>query len=75
MGLITIILWFSRNGFGSGWGDYFEAAGDGTVVMLTAISLFFIPARNGKPGEKILDVSVFKELAWDIIILLGKAWA
>ncbi len=83
--IVTAILWITRKGidFGglafSGWGatmPYGKMIDDGTVAIMMATVLFFIPAkRNSKDVEMLLDKKVFSELPWSIVLLFGGGFA
>jgi len=49
---------------------------DGTVAVFMASLLFFLPTRsqNAKTAT-LMDVTVFKNLPWDIVILFGGGFA
>jgi len=82
---ITAVLWvFRKNlvlGFVTipGWSNLLPTSkliDDGTVAVIMASIMFFFPTRN--PDAKtatLMDVTVFKDLPWDIIILFGGGFA
>jgi sodium-dependent dicarboxylate transporter 2/3/5 len=82
---ITAVLWvFRKNlvlGFITipGWSNLLPTSkliDDGTVAIFMASLLFFFPARNPKAKTAtLMDVTVFKDLPWDIIILFGGGFA
>ncbi|MFC1815504.1 SLC13 family permease [Thermodesulfobacteriota bacterium] len=83
--VITAVLWvFRKNlvlGFVTipGWSNLLPTSkliDDGTVAIFMASLLFFFPTRN--PTAKtatLMDVTVFKNLPWDIVILFGGGFA
>jgi len=83
--VLTAILWVFRKdlvlGFVTipGWSNLLPNAkliDDGTVAIFMASLLFFFPTRN--PSAKsatLMDVTVFKNLPWDIVILFGGGFA
>ena len=66
LGGFTLRGWASRGGFG-------RMVGDGAVAVGIAILLFALPARS-RPG-RILDVSAFGKLPWDVVVLFGGGFA
>jgi sodium-dependent dicarboxylate transporter 2/3/5 len=85
--VLTAILWIFRKnlvlGFMTipGWSNLLPNAkliDDGTVAIFMASLLFFFPTRNAKAKAKsatLMDVTVFKNLPWDIVILFGGGFA
>ncbi len=81
----TAILWvFRKNlqlGFVTipGWSNLIPNAkliDDGTVALFMASILFFVPAKNPKmETATLMDVTVFKALPWNIILLFGGGFA
>ncbi len=83
--VITAVLWIFRKnltlGFVTipGWSNLLPTSkliDDGTVAIFMASVLFFLPTRD--PGAKtatLMDVTVFKSLPWDIVILFGGGFA
>ena len=76
-------LWLSRSDliFGEvkipGWARLFgnpEFVNDGTVAILMAGLLFFIPTKS-KPGERILNWETATRLPWQIVLLFGGGFA
>ncbi len=47
---------------------------DGTVAMMAALSLFFIPSGRAK-GERLVDWSTVDKLPWNILLLFGGGFA
>ncbi len=82
---LTALLWvFRKNlflGFVTipGWSNLLPTSkliDDGTVAIFMASLLFFFPSRNPKAETAtLMDVTVFKDLPWDIIILFGGGFA
>lgn len=82
---ITAVLWvFRKNlvlGFVTipGWSYLLPTSkliDDGTVAVFMASLLFFFPSRNPEAKTAtLMDVTVFKNLPWDIIILFGGGFA
>ena len=83
--LLTALLWvFRKNlvlGFITipGWSNLLPTSkliDDGTVAVVMASILFFFPSRNPEAKTAtLMDVTVFKDLPWDIIILFGGGFA
>jgi len=83
--VLTAILWvFRKNlvlGFVTlpGWSNLLPNAkliDDGTVAIFMASLLFFFPTRSAKAkSATLMDVTVFKNLPWDIVILFGGGFA
>ncbi|GAV65229.1 Na_sulph_symp domain-containing protein [Cephalotus follicularis] len=74
---MLIALWMTRSITDDipGWGALFNGrAGDGTVSVMMATSLFIIPNKKRK-GEKLMDWNDCKKLPWNIILLLGAGFA
>ncbi len=78
----TAFLWIFRKklalGFVTipGWSDLLpfpEMLDDGTVALIMAMILFFIPATGY--GTRIIDESIFQKLPWSIVILFGGGFA
>ncbi len=82
---ITAFLWVFRKsldlGFTTipGWSDllpYPEMIDDGTVAVLMAMTLFFIPAGNGDDStSRLMDADIIRKLPWDIVLLFGGGFA
>jgi sodium-dependent dicarboxylate transporter 2/3/5 len=78
-------LWIFRSdlNFGflviPGWSNIFpnkEFIDDGTVAITMALLLFIIPAKDQKENSsKILDITAFRKIPWEIIILFGGGFA
>jgi sodium-dependent dicarboxylate transporter 2/3/5 len=83
--VLTAILWvFRKNlflGFMTipGWSNLLPTAkliDDGTVAIFMAFLLFFFPTRSPQAkSSTIMDVKVFKNLPWDIVLLFGGGFA
>lgn len=81
--ILLALLWLSRSDldFGSvkipGWGNIFdnpEFVNDGTVAIMMAVILFFIPSKNDN-GQKILNWETAGKLPWHIVLLFGGGFA
>lgn len=93
--LVVILLWCTRTGIGSipGWAALFpsqEYIGDGSVALLGAFILFFLPSKNSPgPGSgdssssgsnskeysTIMDWEYMRNFPWEIIVLFGGGFA
>ncbi|MCP4360658.1 MAG: DASS family sodium-coupled anion symporter [Chloroflexi bacterium] len=84
--IITALLWVFRKditlgGFTiPGWSNLLGdiSVDDGTVAMIMAMLLFFIPTRSPEARSKsstLVDVTVFRSLPWAVIILFGGGFA
>ncbi len=77
---LTALAWMTRKGIAGdsfnipGWSSLLPYPGvdDSTVAMFSALLLFLIPIRDGKP---ILDHKAIGRLPWEILILLGGGFA
>lgn len=59
--IITALAWVSR---GLVWKDYFPGIDDSTIVLLSAIILFFIPTKDNQSDKKIFskrENSIYKD--------------
>jgi solute carrier family 13 (sodium-dependent dicarboxylate transporter), member 2/3/5 len=81
--IILALLWLSRSDldFGSvkipGWGSLFanpEYVNDGTVAIMMAVILFFIPSKEDR-NLKILNWETAAKLPWHIVLLFGGGFA
>lgn len=82
---ITAFLWIFRGGFNleivqvPGWSELFpvpEFIDDGTIAVGMALLLFFIPNKQRRAKQRaLLDVSVFRKIPWEIILLFGGGFA
>jgi len=79
----VIILWLTRSelDFGRvtipGWSRIFsnpEYVNDGTVAILMALPLFFVPSKR-ESGMHIMNWETAKELPWNIVLLFGGGFA
>jgi len=83
--IVTAVLWvFRKNlvlGFVTipGWSNLLPTSkliDDGTVAVVMASLLFFFPTRNPEAKTAtLMDVTVFKNIPWDIVILFGGGFA
>ena len=84
----TAFLWMFRSNIeiGSltipGWSSLLsfpELIDDGTVAIFMSILLFILPARNNNEEENshhaILNLSAFRKIPWEIILLFGGGFA
>ncbi len=78
--VLTALAWITRRDldFGAfvlpGWAHLLPApklANDGVVAAAAAVLLFMLPAREGR----LLDARAFRELPWDVVLLLGGGFA
>jgi sodium-dependent dicarboxylate transporter 2/3/5 len=81
--ILLALLWLSRSGldFGGfkipGWATLFDSpeyVNDGTVAIMMAVMLFFIPSRTEK-GQRILTWETAGKLPWHIVLLFGGGFA
>ncbi len=81
--LLLALLWLTRSDitFGNfvipGWSEIFKTPtfiNDGTVAIMMAIPLFFIPSRNRK-GKYLMDWNTATKLPWNIVLLFGGGFA
>lgn len=79
---VVAVLWVFRSdlNLGSfivpGWNRLhpaLKALDDGTVALLVALLLFFIPAK-ARPGP-LLEGSTFAKVPWDVLLLFGGGFA
>lgn len=69
--LSQMALWFARSIYSNyGLGDL----DDGTVSILCALPLFFIPSSQ-RPGEMILTKKMVAHIDWEILMLIGAGFA
>ncbi len=69
IGAVTIPGW-------SGLLPYPSLIDDGTVAIFMSLLLFIIPSKDrSKEGFAIIDVRVFKEIPWHIVLLFGGGFA
>jgi len=77
---LTALLWMSRKGIHAesfdlpGWNTLlpYKGVDDGTVAILMAGLLFLFRTEDNKP---ILNTTSFRQLPWDIVLLLGGGFA
>lgn len=81
--IILVVLWLTRANldFGSfkipGWSSLFhspEYVNDGTVAIMMAVLLFFIPSRTDE-GKSILTWETAGKVPWHIVLLFGGGFA
>jgi sodium-dependent dicarboxylate transporter 2/3/5 len=81
--ILLAILWLTRSDldFGGitipGWNQLFEFpeyVNDGSVAILMAVLLFFIPSAQDK-NKNILDKETIGKLPWHIVLLFGGGFA
>jgi len=69
---VTALAWITRQFPWGGWSFWLgaESAGDSTVALLAAVSLFLIPTGQ-QPGERLLDWESAVKIPWGILLLFG----
>jgi len=81
--VLLALLWLSRSDldFGRfvipGWARIFnnpEYVNDGTVAIMMAVILFFIPAKN-QNDQQIMNWETASKLPWHIVLLFGGGFA
>ncbi len=81
---LTALLWIFRKdldlGFAripgwSGWLPWARGIDDGTVAIGMALSLFLLPAREGRGGTRLLEADAFGRLPWGVVVLFGGGFA
>jgi sodium-dependent dicarboxylate transporter 2/3/5 len=81
--IILALLWITRSelNFGRfiipGWAGFFdnpEYVNDGTVSIMMAVILFFIPSKNDKK-QMIIGWDTAAKLPWHIVLLFGGGFA
>ena len=82
---LTAVLWVFRVdlvlGFATipGWSNlipYPDLIDDGTVALVMAMILFFIPSRSpGAPSPTLIDIDVVDKMPWRIVLLFGGGFA
>ncbi len=83
--VITALLWVTRKGLTIGdrvligWSalaPHGEMIDDGTVAIMMAVSLFFIPVKTTDGSRlRLLDKAVFNQLPWSVVMLFGGGFA
>lgn len=80
---ITSLLWIFRTELNlgfikiSGWSSLLSTPDfidDGTIAVTMAFLLFLIPSKDDKQ-KTIIDVNVFEQIPWGIILLFGGGFA
>lgn len=80
--VVVAVLWVFRSDLNlgaftvPGWNRLhpaLKALDDGTVALLVALFLFFIPARDGT--GPLLDASTIAKVPWDVLLLFGGGFA
>ncbi|MBM3333576.1 anion permease [Candidatus Sumerlaeota bacterium] len=75
IGKMTIPGWSNLLGLVESGGEKQVAwVRDGTVAMLAALSLFFIPSGRRK-GERLVDWKTIQDLPWNVLFLFGGGFA
>ncbi len=82
---VTALLWVTRKGLTigdwvlAGWSSFLphgKMVDDGTVAIMMAVSLFFIPVRKSDGSQvRLLDQNVFNQLPWAVVLLFGGGFA
>lgn len=81
--IILALLWLTRSDLDfdrfviPGWASIFDSpeyVNDGTVAILMAVILFFIPSKNDY-GKQILTWETAAKLPWHIVLLFGGGFA
>ncbi len=81
--ILMALLWMTRSGFEigavhiPGWSSLFHNPkffNDGTVAILMALPLYFIPVK-GKKNKFIMNWKYSKRLPWNIVLLFGGGFA
>ncbi len=83
--MVTAVLWITRKGIMigevsiPGWAGAFsfgEMIDDGSVAIMMATLMFFIPVSNPDGSQtRILNEAVFSELPWAVVMLFGGGFA
>lgn len=74
IGPVTIPGWANALGLVEGEKGKIKWAGDGTVAMLAALSMFFIPSGQRR-GERLVDWKTIEALPWNVLFLFGGGFA
>jgi sodium-dependent dicarboxylate transporter 2/3/5 len=69
---LTALAWITREVPYGGWGGLlrFSEAGDMTVAVAAALSMFLIPSGE-KDGGRLLDWATAVSIPWGVLILFG----
>jgi hypothetical protein len=69
---LTSLAWITRDVPFGGWSAWLgiDSAGDSTVALLAALSMFLIPS-GGDSEERLLDWQTAARIPWGILILFG----
>lgn len=69
---LTALAWITRDIPLGGWSSWFgiSSAGDSTVALLAAVTLFLIPTGD-QPGQRLLDWQSAVKIPWGILVLFG----
>ena len=71
IGGVTVPGWSNALGLAD---EKTKWVGDGTVAMLAALSLFFIPSGRNR-GERLVDWKTVEALPWNVLFLFGGGFA
>ncbi len=81
--VLLALLWLTRKGLVirdfkiPGWSELLmvpEYINDGTVAIMLALVLYFIPSK-AKKGKRIMDWETTSRLPWNIVLLFGGGFA
>lgn len=69
---LAALAWITRSIPFGGWSHllHISTAGDSTVALLAAVSLFLIPTGE-EPGQRLLDWQSAAKIPWGILVLFG----
>jgi sodium-dependent dicarboxylate transporter 2/3/5 len=69
---LAATAWITRKIPWGGWSEWLDipGAGDSTVALLAAVSLFLIPSGEGA-GRRLLDWPTAVKIPWGILLLFG----
>jgi len=74
---LTALLWLTRGSEGiPGWSHLFADGyvDDAVVAVSTAMLLFVLPSKD-RPGKRLLEWSMAKEVPWGMLLLFGGGFA